>query len=709
MALTPLELVCFGAPAARLIGRETPREVRWRKHVALLVYLALSPSRSRSRDHLLGVFWAEQPERNARKSLNEALHRLRDKLGEDRLRSMGDEIVLNGDGLDVDALRLAQQAQSAPDAALPLLRGDFLEGFHVKKAPEFEDWMTREREHYRALAVATLVAAGERRLTGGRLQEAADLARRALALSDRSEPAVSLLMRAHSLAGDSATALSAYQEFAARLKREINEQPGKALQALAERIRTEQTRRQSGAAAIMEPPLLGREQVHRIAFDAVAKGLTGEAGTPRAIVVTAPPGMGRSRLLAECTRHAALAGALIVQARPVESDQDAPWSALGLMIRAGITDAPGLAAASPTSLAAVAELAPELAERFPRRAIRDVADMATALADVLRGIAGERPLLLGLDDAHWADGASIAALGAALASLKTEPVVAVVTVAQGVGDPPRELLRFHSDVGRDIPGATVRLGMLDESDLAALVAKLAPWCRDAGQLDRLTRRIAFETSGSPFFAVTLLRALENATTMQADFVTWPPPGGTHEAPAPFSVPSLVRHAIAVRVGELKPDEQTVLCVASVCGQVLEPELVATVAERPVAEIDRALLTFERRHLVLFDGKRYAFTAPLIAEVVKTYCLTRGERRALEGRAVEALAVRADLESRALRAELLAHVSPGREAYDLALSAARAAIQDGARRTAQRLLSAAETAAGEAKLERAPIEELRARL
>ena len=700
-ALTPLELVCFGAPAVHLVGRETPRELRWRKHLALLVYLALSPSRSRTRDHLVGVLWAEQPERNARKSLDQAVYLLRGKLGEDRLRTDADEVTLNGDGLEVDALKLAQQAQTAPDEAIPLLRGDFLEGFHVKDAPEFEDWMTRERERYRALAAATLIAAGERRLNAGRLADASDAARRALALAERSEAAVGLLMRANALAGDAATALSCYQEFAARLKREIGEQPGKALQMLAERIRTEDARRRSGPVAAAEPPLLGRGQIHRIAFDTVAQR--------RTLVIAAPPGMGRSRLLAECARHAALAGALTVQARPVESDQDAPWSALSLLIRAGITEAPGLAAAGPTSLAALAELAPEIADRFPRRPIRDVADMATALADVLRAISGERPVFLGLDDAHWADGPSLAALGAALGSLKNAPVAAVVTVAQGVGDPPRELLRFQSDVGRDIPGATVRLGMLGEADLAELVAKLAPWCRDDGQRDRLTRRIAFESGGSPFFAVTLLRALENATTMQADFVMWPRPGGTHEAPPPFSVPSIVRQAIAVRVGELTPDEQAVLCAASVCGQGLEPELIAMVADRPIEDVNRALLAFERRHLVHFDGNRYAFPAPLIADAVRVYCLTSGQRRALERRAVDALATRADLESRALRAEMLAHASPDRVAFDLALGVARDAVAHGARRTAQRMLSAADAVAGKAKLERAPVEELRARL
>jgi DNA-binding SARP family transcriptional activator len=59
MPIAPLEL-CFGSPTARLAGVEPPAEVRWNKHLALLVDLALSPSRRRSRDHLLGVFWGER-------------------------------------------------------------------------------------------------------------------------------------------------------------------------------------------------------------------------------------------------------------------------------------------------------------------------------------------------------------------------------------------------------------------------------------------------------------------------------------------------------------------------------------------------------------------------------------------------------------------------------------------------------------------------
>jgi DNA-binding SARP family transcriptional activator len=703
MALTPLQLLCFGPPSARLAGGETPRELRWHKHVALLVYLALSPARSRSRDHLLGLLWAEQPERGARKALNTAINRLRVALGDERLRSEGDTIALSDDGLDVDALRFLAQAETGPEAALPLLRGDFLEGFHLKEATEFEDWMMRERERYRALAVATLVAAGERRLASD-FGTAADLARRAMAIAPRSEPAVRLLMRAAALAGDSATALGACREFAQRLQSEVGEQPGRALSTLAERIRT-QTWRPAGSDMTVTTPLVGREQLHRNVFQLIAQALAKDSG-PHALVIISPPGLGRSRLLAECTRRMALDGAQLLQMRPVKNDHDARWSSLRLLIGAGVGALRGLAGARPDALAAVAGLAPDLADRFAPREARDVADMATALASVLGAAAEEQPLAIAIDDAHWVDGTSLAALGAALGKLKGRSVTLLLTVAQGVGDPLPELLKLESEVGREIPGLVVRLGALAQEDLARLVAALAPWCRNNAERERLTRRLAYETAGSPFLAVTLLSALARPTTFQKDMVAWPPPGGTIDAPLPFSVPATARHAIAVRIGELSPTEVRVLSVASLCGEGLDLELIAKVGDLPRTKVEDALPACERRHLILFDGRRYTFAAPLIAEVFRAECITKGERRRLEERAIASLAPRTDLESRALRADLLSHVAPDRTAFDLAAAVAVDALRTGARRTVEWSLAVAERIQREASLDPAILTSLR---
>jgi DNA-binding SARP family transcriptional activator len=684
MALIPLELTCFGPPRARLTTGEAPPELRWQKHVALLVYLALSPSRRRTRDHLLGLLWAEHPERSARKALNTAINRLRRALGEGRLLSEGDTLSLSDEGLDVDVVRFLSHTAASPDVALPLLRGDFLEGFHLNDAPDFEDWMSRERERYHALAAAMLVAAGERHLASD-VSQAADLARRALTLIPRSEPAVRLLMRAAALAGDSASALATYRRFVQQLERDLGEQPGRSLAALADRIRT-QTWRPPGSQTMLASPLVGREQLHRNVFDLVAQ-VTGGAG-PCALVIVGPPGMGRSRLLAECNQRLALEGAQLLHIRPVKNDQDARWSLLRLLMGSGVAELHGLAGARPDALAVLASLAPELAERFAPREARDVADMATALASVVAAAAEEQPLAIAIDDAHWADGTSLATLGATLGQVKNRSVMLLLTAAQGVSDSPPELLQLESEVGREIPGLVVRLGPLTEEDVRGLVTTLAPWCQSEAERDRLSQRLSHETGGSPFFAVTLLGALSKPGNFQKDMVSWPPPGGTIDAPLPFSVPAVARHAIAVRIGELTPADVRVLSAASILGQALDLELIAAVAQLSRHDVEHALPACERRHLIQFDGWRYTFAAPLIAEVIRAECTTKGEKRMLERRAIDALAGREDLESRVLLVELLARAEPNQAALELARDVARAAGDEGARRVVERSLAAA---------------------
>ncbi len=71
--LGPIEVTVDGAPA--------PAELLWRKHLALLVYLARSPRQTRSREHLIGLLWADRTELAARHSLSEALRVIRRHVG----------------------------------------------------------------------------------------------------------------------------------------------------------------------------------------------------------------------------------------------------------------------------------------------------------------------------------------------------------------------------------------------------------------------------------------------------------------------------------------------------------------------------------------------------------------------------------------------------------------------------------------------------
>jgi DNA-binding SARP family transcriptional activator len=706
--LPPLELQCFGVPSARLNGSPAPAELLRRKHLALLVYLALSPNRQRTRSHLVGLLWPETGEAQARHSLNEAIRRLRTHAGDARLASDGDTIVLREEGLQVDALRFDALVERHPADAARLVLGDFLEGFTVDGAAAFEEWAALERERYRTRAAAALVAMGEEELAAGRESPATESARRAVALQPYAEPAAHLVMRARALAGDSSGALAAFHEFAARLA-EIGEQPSRELAALAERIRGQSWRRPARLHPEDEPSLVGQARAHQDAFTLVADAL--QRG-PRTLFVTGDPGLGKTRLVTECLERFALAGAVTAIATPLESDRDAPWSTLRTLLRAGLPRSPGSAAIDPGARAVLAALSPE---GFPDVAVRppaDHAEVAAALASLLRGLAEEQPVALAVDEAHYADGASIDVLGGALMQLAGLPLLLLLSARATYQETSRALIRFESIVGRagGLPGQSVHLEPLTAAETRELVLANSAWCVRDEDRDRLARRIFFETSGNPFLIVTMLRGLAKASVLQADALAWPRPGVTIEQPLPMSVPGLARQAVLARVAELDAASLQLLRAASIGALAVDPELIATLTSLTPDRVQELLTVLERHGLLVFDGERYHFAAPLIAEVVRGERLLPGERRALRARAAAALAGRQDLESRVLRVELLARIGPAPGAFAEAVAAAQAALAESAPRAARRAIAAAERsleASDEAG--RRALAELRARL
>lgn len=707
--LAPLELQCFGPPTARVSGQDAPREVLWHKHLALLVYLALSPDHTRTREHLVGLLWPEKRDKWAKHSLTEALSRLRDPLGKDRFTTTRDAVTLAPAALDVDALRFEALAGRDPEAGAALARGAFLEGFSVAGAPAFEEWATERRAHYYACLAAALLAVAERALSAPRYADAAAAARRALTLQPYAEPAITLLMRATALSGDVAAAMAAFHDFTARLAAEVHEQPSRALTALAERVRVAREQPAPQRAATPAPlPLIGREALHRAVFGLVAEG--SRAGGPRVLLIVGDPGTGKTRLLTECMERLALEGATVVRTRPLDSDQDVPWSTLRALLRSGLLNAPGGAAADPGALQVLGGLVPQLGHGVTRPERGDVAQVAAALASLLRALAEERPVGIAVCDAQFGDGSSLDALGAALTQAPGAHIVTVLTTSPTWDELPAELLRLRSEIGRSLPGLEVQLEPLSEAETRQLVFARSSWCAGDAERARLARRVYFETSGNPFLVTTLLRALADASPFRAEVLAWPPPGATDDSPLPISVPQLARRAITARIARLDQPTQRVLQAATIGSAAIDVALVVVVTGLSRQAVEVALTTLEHARLVTFQDGRYSVAAPLIAQVVLAEWLLPGERRTLRERAIAALVTRTDIESRLLCARLSLEVTPGPAACDAALAVAEAALAAGMSRAARQALAAAHRGlpSGDDARRRA-LEQLRSRL
>jgi len=222
-------------------GRQILSVLAQPKRVALLAYLAANRDFVR-RDTLLGLFWHESDEEHARHALRQSLYTLRRSLGPRALTSRGDEEL----GIDCDHLQCdvavfeSAVRDKQAEAALELYKGNFLEGFFLSDAPEFEKWLDGRRTTLRNQAAEAAWTMAQRTEDAGERTEAAAWARRAADYSPDDESSVQRLVGLLDRVGDRAAALRAYEAFAWRLENELGLQPSPETQTVISKIRARQ-------------------------------------------------------------------------------------------------------------------------------------------------------------------------------------------------------------------------------------------------------------------------------------------------------------------------------------------------------------------------------------------------------------------------------------------------------------------------------------
>jgi DNA-binding SARP family transcriptional activator/TolB-like protein len=220
-----------GAEASSILARQ--------RRAALLVYLALEAGDSYvRRDALFTVFWPEMDEARARAALRQALYVLRSELGVELVTARGDDDVGVSRDLVCDAVtfnRLADEGKYAD--ALAQYRGDFLSGFHIPDAQEFEEWVGARRTMLKRRALECARALGAQCSSNGDADGAVRAYRRAVELEPTDERAVASLMVALDAAGERAAALRQFENLVTVLDRDLGIAPSAETRAAAEAIR----------------------------------------------------------------------------------------------------------------------------------------------------------------------------------------------------------------------------------------------------------------------------------------------------------------------------------------------------------------------------------------------------------------------------------------------------------------------------------------
>ena len=203
-------LRCLGSPELRGPTGE-PIRIRTRKHLALLIYLAVEPRQHHRRDRLADLLWPSASLAEARHSLATALSMIRGKLGPRSYESTRDTVKLITPDVELDLDRLLRGEVLGDDFTPPLEIGGFLDDFEVPTASEFMHWRDQRRAQLFPTIRNGFVSLMDRRRRTGAFAMIEPLADRLLELDPLSEEAIRAKMEGRAFAGDRISALRIYR------------------------------------------------------------------------------------------------------------------------------------------------------------------------------------------------------------------------------------------------------------------------------------------------------------------------------------------------------------------------------------------------------------------------------------------------------------------------------------------------------------------
>ncbi len=329
---------------------------------ALLVYLALNP-RPQTRDTLAGLLWGLVPQQRACGNLRVALSNLRDVVPES-ICIERDRVTFDSTSphwLDVAAFEALANAGDAASLhrATDLYQGDFLEGFYLRGAPAFEEWLLIKRERLRGLLLQALHRLARYHSERGEYDAGIEAARRILALDPWREEAHCELMRLLALAGQRSAALAQYEQCRRLLAEELSLAPLEETVALYEQIKAQRAAPAPFAPPSLTLPFAGRAAEHACLIDWWGKLLRSQAGS--LLLVEGEAGIGKTRLVEEALRYLESHGSRVARGRCYEFGRSVPYQPMAAVLRDSLRRFPQLAHhLEPAWLAELAHLVPEL-------------------------------------------------------------------------------------------------------------------------------------------------------------------------------------------------------------------------------------------------------------------------------------------------------------------------------------------------------------
>ena len=376
--------------------------------------------------------------------------------------------------------------------------------------------------------------------------------------------------------------------------------------------------------ALLAEQLVGRAEELGGLDNALAELAQGRSA---AIELVGEPGIGKTRLLAELARRAVERGQLVLSGRAAELERDLPF---WVFVDALDEYVEGL---EPRRLEFLdGNVRAELAHVLPSLSAHAAGGGAPlqheryrthrAVRELLGLLAQTKPLVLVLDDLHWADSGSVELVGALLRRPPTAPVLMALAVRPR--QVPERLSAALERAHREGILVRLELGALSRSEAGELLGEAVE--------SAVTTALYEESGGNPFYLEQLARSPEPALQ--------PSSAAPELSFGDLDVPPVVAAALTEELALLSDGARRVLEGAAVAGDPFEPELAAAAAAVTEASAVEALDELLALDLVRHTDvpRRFRFRHPLVRRAVYE-AAPSGWRLGAHERSAEALVAR----------------------------------------------------------------------
>lgn len=630
---------------------------RWQPRVVTLFkLLATVPGYRRSRDEIVDLLWPDATPEAGAGNLRMVIHRLRHALsGTAGSGPSGDPSpVLSEHGwvalnpayaweLDLEQFERLTMDPAGDIAALEeaarLYRGEPL------AEDRYEDWAVPIREGAQRRWNAVCLRLAQLYRTRGLQEEAALWLERLLESDPLHEVALQQLLSILGDLGRRTEALRRYRQFEQRLSEEIGVPPESETLALVARLEgyPGQTTvppapdRQIGQMVPVIPryplvlvgPLLGREAELAELLRALPAddGDPARSVRPRLLLLAAEAGVGKTRMLAEVAWRAREMGMLTLASGCYEQESRLPYGpihdALADYVRTQSEAV--LRAKLKSALPELAQVVPEVRTRLgavDEAVGSDTEDQRlaifTAVSLAFEQICQGTRLVLLLDDLHWADDGTLQLLHFLLRQPSLHQMLIVGAYRQEEASENPALLQLaaeldelrHRDRAHGYPAVqraqVIPLDPLQEQEVGALLeGHLQERCSGS-----LVRSLYSRSGGNPFFALQMLRLLEQEMRLEYSEDGWKLRSG-----AAIGLPAEVRETVARRLRRLEPDEREALALGAMLGREFSFPALEAMWDGDERSLFAALDAAQASHVLGETESGYTFRHPLLRDVV----------------------------------------------------------------------------------------------